>query len=109
MFLHPRNAIEEPNKVVKPEFRFKPSLSSSPRAQTDGGSLRHENQFSKSGWKLWSAVRGQRENRSFILCANTLALFKFEYSNEQTVRMCMLTRAGANKIITSPLPLPVLA
>ena len=44
-----------------------------------------------------------------LFCAQTPALFKFEYSNEQTVRMCMLTRAGANKIITSPLPLPVLA
>ena len=35
IFLHPRTAIEEPDKVVKPEFRFMPSPSSSPRAPGD--------------------------------------------------------------------------
>ena len=32
---HARTAIEEPDKVVKPEFRFMPSPSSSPRAPGD--------------------------------------------------------------------------
>ena len=32
IFVHPRTAFEESDKVVKPEFRFMPSPSSSPRA-----------------------------------------------------------------------------
>ena len=34
IFLHPWTAIEEPDKIVKPDFRFTPSPSSSPRART---------------------------------------------------------------------------
>ena len=55
IFLHPRTAIEEPDKIVKPDFRFTPSPSSSSRARTDGGSLRQQNEFSKSGLTTFKA------------------------------------------------------
>jgi hypothetical protein len=77
------------------DLRFMPSPSSSPRAPGDQ-TLRRIFAPSKRIFKIrsttlfWSAVRGQRENQSFILCnANTCGLHFSasvrEYSHEQTV------------------------
>ena len=91
---------EEPDKMVKSEFRFTPSPSSSLRARRGGGSLRHENEFSKSG--LTILKRGSRATGKpgyyFVQRVKTPRLQFIEsvqeYSYEQTVRIYMLTRAG---------------
>ena len=52
LFLHPRTANEEPDRMVKPEFWFMPLPSSKPRlpgAKWNGGSLGHDAVSQKSG------------------------------------------------------------
>jgi len=79
IFVHPRTAFEESDKVVEricdscPRHR---AVRAPRGTKHDGGSLRLQNEFSKFARQLWSAVRGQRENQGFILCrANTWAAF----------------------------------
>ena len=72
----------------------------------DGGSLRLQNEYSKSARQLWSAVRGQRENQSFILCsANTWAAFLRECARVLLWANSMIFQKVGLKIISAPLSL----
>ena len=108
-FLHPRTAIEEPDKVVEricdscPRHR---AVRAPRGTKHDGGSLRLQNEYSKSARQLWSAVRGQRENQSFILCsANTWAAFLRECARVLLWANSMIFQKVGLKIISAPLSL----
>ena len=102
IFLHPRTAIEEPDKVVGTEFRFTPSPLSSPRAsrgQTRWRIFAPSKRFFKFRPNNFEArFEGNGKTRVLFCAAQTPGLHFIasvnEYSYEQTVRIYMLTRAG---------------